>query len=328
MTAQLEPETPGPTLPVTLPDPRSPILPEPDRPATIAEAVTEAVAEVVETGAAPQATPLCDEGRALLDRGRAGEAVEVLRRAVASAEPGAADLLVGAYLDTGAWSAVIDWLTPLVADGHVAFAGRLGVALAEFGDHVRAEEMLRTAVAAGETAAANDLALLLVADRRLREAVQVLTHAADRGDPSTPDNLVALHLEDGDLAGAAVVAERYAAEDRPDTLVALADVRAAQGRDDEADALYRRAGGLGAVRAHTAYGGFLVAQGDVTAAEHEFREAERHNEPRWAVTIGRFLLDVGRPEVARWYLEIGSGQGDREAAALLAELNGEDPSDD
>lgn len=301
MTAQLEPEIPGP--------PHTPRGPEP-------------------TGPDRPATPLCDDGRALLDRGRAAEAVEVLRRAVASAEPGSVDLLVAAYLDTGAWSTVIEWLSPLVAAGQVEFAGRLGVALAELGDHTRAEEMLRTAVATGETAAANDLALLLVNDRRLLEAVQVLTRAADRGDPSAPDNLVALHLEDGDLTGAAAVAERYVDELRPDTLVALADVRAVQGRDDDADALYRRAGELGAVRAHTAYGGFLVARGDVTAAEHEFREAERHNEPRWAVVIGRFLLDVGRRDAARSYLEVGSDQGDREAAALLAELDGEDPADD
>jgi tetratricopeptide (TPR) repeat protein len=336
MTAQPASEIPG-----TAPPPRGPILPVTlPGPATIAEAVTEAVAEVVAEVVDPAVpapgsgavldphTPLSDEGRALLDRGRGAEAVEVLRRAVASAEPGAADLLVRAYLDTGAWSAVIELLSPLVAEGNTAFAGRLGVAFAEFGDRVRAEEMLRAAVAAGELAAANDLALLLAEDRRLREAAQVLADAADHGDPTAPDNLVALHLEDGDLTGAAAVAERYVNEARPDTLVALADVRTVQRREDEAEALYRRAGELGAVRAHTAYGGFLVARGDVTAAEHEFREAERHNEPRWAVTIGRFLVDVGRPEVARWYLEIGTGQGDREAAALLAELNGEDPSDD
>jgi tetratricopeptide (TPR) repeat protein len=276
----------------------------------------------------PEATPLSDVGRALLEEGRAEDAVEPLRRAVASAEPGAADLLIRAYLDTGAWSTVIEWLGPLVADGRVELAGRLGVALAERGDHTRAEEMLRTAVAAGEIAAANDLALLLRDDNRLVEAARVLTHAADHGDPLAPDNLVALHLEDGDLTGAAQAAERYAGDDRPDALVALADVRAAQGRDVEAADLYARGGELGAVRAHTAFAGFLADRGDTAGAERELREAQRHNEPGWPLTIGRFLVDTGRPDAARGFLEQGRRRGDRAAAALLAELDGDDPTDD
>jgi Flp pilus assembly protein TadD len=267
----------------------------------------------------PPEGPLTTAGRALLEQHRAWEAIEPLRRAVAVREPGSVDLLVRAYLDSGSWTAAIEFLAPLLEQGHLEFAGRLGVALAELGDHTRAEQMLRLAVAQRELPAANDLALLLYADGRFAEAVRVLTDAAEAGDGQAPDNLVALHLE---------AAERYADEGRPDTLVALADVRAVQGRTEEAESLYRRAGRLGAVRTHTAYAAFLLARGDLDGAEREYLEAERHNEPGWAGTIGRFLLDTGRPDAARWYLEMAVSWGDRAAAETLAELEGVDPTDD
>ncbi len=44
-------------------------------------------------------------GAALLEAGRTDEAVDVLRHAVAAAEPGADDLLARAYLDDGDWHA-------------------------------------------------------------------------------------------------------------------------------------------------------------------------------------------------------------------------------
>ncbi len=273
--------------------------------------------------------PLSDQGRALLDTGAALEALDVLRRAVAAGEPSAPDLLVQAYLDSGNWHACIEWLAPLVASGHVRFAGRLGVAYAEAGDVENAEDVLRLAIENGEIVAANDLAILLRDGDRVGEALNVLTRAAEAGDLQAPANLVAVHLESGNLPAAAAAAEQYADDTRPDVLVALADVRAAQGRLDEAEQAYRRADELGGVRAHTAYGQFLLAaRGDAMGAEREFREAQRHNEPGWAWTLGRFLVDDGRPDEARWYLETAVGWGDKAAAALLSELDGEDPSDD
>lgn len=277
----------------------------------------------------PPAEPCSAEGAALLEVGHALEAVDVLRHGVAAGEPSAPDLLVRAYLDSGSWHAAAEWLGPLVALGHVRFAGRLGVALVEIGDTDRAEAALRLALEHGETVAANDLAILLRDEGRFAEAVQVLRRAAEAGDAQADANLVALHLEAGDLAAAVATAERFADETRPDTLVALADARAAQNRFDAAEALYRRAVELGALRGHTAYGGFLVdVRGDAGGAEREFREAARYNEPGWAYTLGRFLLDDGRPEEAREHLERAVGWGDRVAAAALAELNGEDPTDD
>ena len=123
--------------------------------------------------------------------------------------------------------------------------------------------------------------------------------------------------------------ENHADEVRPDTLVALADVRAAAGRVDEAEGLYRRAGVLGALRAHSAYGGFLLAaRGDAAAAERELREAGRHDEPGWEFALGRFLVDDGRAAEARPYVARAATLGDDDAVTLLAEIDGEDPFDD
>ena len=86
-------------------------------------------------------------------------------------------------------------------------------------------------------------------------------------------------------------------------MVALAEVRAQQGRHGEADAAVparggaRRAAGTHLLRAVPA-----AVRGDAAAAEREFREAERLAEPGWAFTLGRFLLDEGRPDEARDYL--------------------------
>jgi tetratricopeptide (TPR) repeat protein len=272
---------------------------------------------------------LSREGKDLLDDDRPSEAVDVLRRAVAAGEPGAPDLLARAYLDDGDWLACIEWLGPYVAHGHVAFAGRLGVAYVQHGDYDAAEEALRLAVEHGEVVAANDLAILLRDTDRLPEALHVLRHAAEGGDEQAPANLVALLLEAGDLITAAEAAERYADESRPDTIVALGDVRAAESRPDAAEQAYRRAIQLGGVRAHSAYGQFLLAAyGDAAGAEEQFRLAWRHNEPGWPYQLGRFLIDDGRGEEAREFLEVAAGWGDRDASDLLNELDGVDPADD
>jgi Flp pilus assembly protein TadD len=268
-------------------------------------------------------------GAALLDAGRADEAAQVLRRAVAAGEPGADDLLARAYLDGGDWYAAADHLRRLVGHGQVRFAGRLGVALAEIGDVDGAETAFRLALDHGELAACNDLAILLSREGRVAEADPLLRRGADAGDPQAAANLVELLFESGDLRAATEAAERYADEARPDTLVALADVRAAAGRTDEAEVLYRRAGVLGALRAHSAYGGFLLAaRGDTVAAERELREAGRHDEPGWEFALGRFLVDDGRPAEARPYLARAAELGDGDAVTLLAEIDGEDPFDD
>jgi tetratricopeptide (TPR) repeat protein len=273
---------------------------------------------------------LSTEGAQLLDADRPADAVEVLKRALAAGEPGAADLLVRAYLDSGSWQACIDWLAPHVAQGQLQFAGRLGVAYAELGDTEGAEQALRLAVDNGEVAAANDLAILLRDLDRMAEAVHVLTRAAEAGDEQAPANLVALHLEAGSLAAAVAAADKYADEARPDTIVALGDVRAAEGQPDAAERAYRRAIELGGgVRAHTAYGQFLLAaHADPTGAEEQFREAWRHNEPGWAYTLGRFLVDDGRSDEAREFLAAAASWGDRDASDLLDEIDGIDPADD
>lgn len=273
---------------------------------------------------APAVTePLAAEGLVLLEANRPLEAVDVLRHAVAAGEPSAPDLLTRAYLDSGSWHAAVEWLTPLVEQGQVRFAGRLGVALAEAGDRERAEEALRLAVASGEVGAVNDLAILLRDEGRLAEGVLLLERAAEAGDVQAGANLVELLLEDGDLVGASIAAERLVDPARPDTVLALADVRAAQARTDEAVELYRQAGLLGALRAHSAYGQFLMTLGDVDGAELQFIEARRHAEPGWAYAMGRFLVETGRSAEARDYLRVAVDEGDRTAADLLAELDGD-----
>ncbi len=280
------------------------------------------------TAAPASPEPLSAEGAALIEAGYALEAVDVLRQAVATGEPAGPDLLIRAYLESGNWLAAVEWLGPLVAQGHVRFAGRLGLALVEIGDRVRAEEALRLAVDNGDLTAANDLAILLRDEDRSGEAVLVLARAADAGEPYAGANLVELHLDAGNLGAATEAAERYAHESRPDTLVALAEVRTQQSRLAEAERLHRRARELGARRGHTAYGQFLLlVRGDWAGAEREFREAERREEPGWAYTLGRFLLDDGRPDEARIYLQIASESGDGTAAETLIDLDG-DPTDD
>ncbi|HWM59956.1 MAG TPA: hypothetical protein VNO83_19175 [Pseudonocardia sp.] len=272
--------------------------------------------------------PFCAEGAELIDAGYPLEAVDVLRQGVATGEPSAPDLLVRAYLESGSWHAAAEWLGPLVAQGHIRFAGRLGLALAEIGDTIHAEEALRMAVDSGDLTAANDLAILLRDDDRAGEAVHVLRNAADAGEPYAGANLVELHLDAGNLPAAIDAAERYAHDRRPETLVALAEVRAQQQRAAEAERLHQRAVQLGARRGHTAYGRFLQqVRGDWARAEREFREAERAAEPGWAYTLGRFLLDDGRPDEARGYLQLASDAGDGAATETLIELDG-DPADD
>lgn len=277
----------------------------------------------------PPEGSLSRQGKELLDDDRPGEAVEILRRAVAVGEPAAPDLLARAYLDDGDWLACIEWLAPYVEQGHVAFAGRLGVAYVQLGDLDNAEEALRLAVTSGEVVAANDLAILLRDTDRLAEALLVLRQAAEVGDEQAPANLVALLLEAGDLRAAVEAAEKYADEARPDTIVALGDTRAAESRPEAAEQAYLRAIQLGGVRAHSAYGQFLLAAyGDAAGAEEQFRLAWRHNEPGWPYQLGRFLIDDGRGEEAREFLEAAASWGDRDASDLLNELDGVDPADD
>lgn len=272
--------------------------------------------------------PFSAEGAALIEAGYPFDAVELLRQAVATGEPSGPDLLVRAYLESGSWHAAAEWLTPLVAAGHVRFAAPLGQALVEIGDRDRAEDMLRLAINSGDLSAANDLAILLRDEGRPGEAVTMLVQAADAGEQYAGSNLVELHLEAGNLLAAIEVAERYYDESRPETLVALAEVRAQQDHPAEAERLHRRATQLGALRAHTAYGRFLqLVRGDWAGAEREFRAAERRTEPGWAYSLGRFLMDDGRPDEAREYLRRAADEGDNSAAEALIELDG-DPNDE
>src|SRR3954466_12109190 len=67
--------------------------------------------------------PLSARGVALLDAGRADEAVEVLLHALAAGEPGADDLLARAYLDGRDWFAAADHLRRLLPAGPCSSPG-------------------------------------------------------------------------------------------------------------------------------------------------------------------------------------------------------------
>ncbi len=96
-----------------------------------------------------------------------------------------------------------------------------------------------------------------------------------------------------------------------------------------AEALRRRTAALGALRAHGAHAGFLLAvRGDAAAAGREPREAARHDGPGWQLALGRLLVDDGRAAQARPYVAAAAALGDDEAVTLLAEIDGEDPYDD
>jgi Tfp pilus assembly protein PilF len=104
----------------------------------------------------------------------------------------------------------------------------------------------------------------------------------------------------------------------------LAFIQAARARYNEAERTYRRAAELGAYRGHIEYAGFLQhARADLAGAESELVEAERLQEPGWALAFGQFLGDVGRPDEARAYLEHAAYWGSLEAATALREMDGE-----
>ena len=293
--------------------------------------------------------PLCDRARRLLEGGTPDDPVDgtpddargdphdrvvaLLRRAVVHGEWSAPELLATAYLDRGARGPAVEVLTPAVHhQGRDDLAGLLGETLAELGDHETAEAAFLRGLDAGDPSAMNGYGLFLWNRGRTQEAGYVLDRAARAGDDLAPLNLVTLHLEElDDLVGAAVVAGEFHDESRPSTLVALADVRLAAGRLDDAETLYRRAVELGATCGHVYLGWFLQDQReDLDGAEEELRAAHEQGEPRAAFHLGRFLFDTGRGDEARPLLEDAAARGDGDADALLeAEYRGTvDPYDD
>jgi tetratricopeptide (TPR) repeat protein len=90
------------------------------------------------------------------------------------------------------------------------------------------------------------------------------------------------------------------------------------GRLDEAEALYRRAVELGALRAHVRLGWFLRdARQDMAAAEGEFRLAWDNDEAGWGYELGSLLRDDGRTDEAVDVLRYASSWGDQDARELL-----------
>jgi Tfp pilus assembly protein PilF len=273
--------------------------------------------------------PLSEQGRTLLDADadRHDEAVMMLRKALAAGEYAAPGLLARAYLDRGYRHETIELLTPLVREGRHDLALPLGDALASVGDTDRAEDAYRYAISTGDASAMNTLGVFLRHRGRTKESALMLRRAAEAGDDMAPMNLVAVlweNPEQHEPLAARHAAEKWAEESRPSTLLGLAFIRAANGRYDEAERIYRLAAELGAYRGHIEYASFLQqAREDLAAAEAELAAAEADQEPGWALAYGLFLADVGRPEEARVYLDHAAYWGSIEARAALSELDGE-----
>ena len=302
------------------------------RPAVARIRATSAASQVELVMTTPTAVPepFSAEGAALIEAGYPLDAVDLLRQAVASGEPSGPDLLLRAYLDSGNWHAAAEWLTPLVAAGHVRFAGALGQVFLEIGDRDRAEEMLRLAVESGDAARRPTTWQSCSATRAgTPRRCTCWSRAADAGEPYAGSNLVELHLEAGNLPAAIEAAERYADERRPETLVALAEVRARQGHPDEAERLHRRAEQLGALRAHTSYGRFLQrgarGLGAARARVPEGRAARRARRGPTPSAGSCWTTAALAKPAATW-----SGPptiGDNSAAEALIDLDG-DPTDE
>jgi tetratricopeptide (TPR) repeat protein len=282
--------------------------------------------------AEPLPEPLCDEARRLRDAPGAdtdehhAELVALLRRALACGEPSAPGLLAAVHLDHGERREVVDLLTPVVVVRRQAdLAGLLGETLAAMGDHEGAEQAFLVGLDGGDPGAMNDYGVFLRDRGRTQEALYVLDRAVRAGDDLAPLNLVALHLEElDDPVTATELAERFLDEDRPSTLVALADCRLAAGRVDDAGELYRRAAEGGGACAHIYYGWFLRdRRDDLAGAEEQLRRAHEVGEPGAAFHLGRFLFDLGRPEDALPCFEEAAWPGDPDAVAVLeAEYRG------
>ena len=275
---------------------------------------------------APDDEPLCAEARgiAAAPDGDSVESVEqriaLLRRALASGEPSAPALLAHAHLARGERREAADLLLPAVMTHRESeHAGLLGETLAAIGDHDSAEAAFMVGLDGGDPAATNDYGVFLRGRGRTQEALYVLDRAVRLGDELAPLNLVALHLEElDDPATATQLAEELLDDDRPATLLALADCRLADGRSDEAADLYRRAAEQGAPCGHIYYGWFLREHhGDHDGAEEHLRRAHEVGEPGAAFHVGRFLFDLGRSDEAQPYIEEAARRGDPDAVALL-----------
>lgn len=283
-------------------------------------------------GAAPDDQPLCTRARELADgRGpRPGDRdpdadlhadrVALLRRALASGEPDAAGLLATTHLERGDRRAAVEVLHPAVhGRDHAELAGLLGETLADLGDHDAAEDAFLVGVGLGDPGTLNDYGVYLRSRGRTQEAAHVLDRAARAGDDLAPLNLVSLHLEElDDPETATAIAERYADDDHPTNLIALAEVRLAAGRVDDAEELHRRAVELGGTCAHLWYGWFLLdRRDDPDGCERELRAAHDAGEAGAAVGLARFLHDAGRHDDALPLFLEAAMAGDAEAADVL-----------
>ena len=269
-------------------------------------------------------------GVALLDAGRTDEAIDVLRHAVAAAEPGADDLLARAYLDGGDWYAAADLMGRLVAHGHVRFAGRLGVALGPGRRHrprggglpprpgarrARGVQRLRDPAQPRRTGSTRRSrcsgALRTRAIRRPRRTWSSCCTSRAICAPRCRSRSATRTSRDPTRSSRSPsCVPQPAARTRPRSCTGGPRSWARCGRTARTA---RSCSWCGATRRRRS---------------GQFREAARHDEHGWQFTLGQFLVDDGRAAEARPYVAAAAALGDNEAVRLLAEIDGEDPYDD
>ena len=236
-------------------------------------------------------------------------------------------LLARAYLDGGAWHAAVDLMGRLVAHGHVRFAGapgrrpgprrricprRGGLPPRPGARRARGVQRLRDPAHPGEPVRRGGPAAPARCGRG---------RSAGRGEPGRAAVRVGRSArraaDRGALRGRVATRHRRRA-------------RRCAGRSrpcDEAERLYRRAGQLGALRAHSAYGVFLLeVRGDAAVAERELWEAARHGEHGWQSRWASSCSTTAAPQ-ARPYVAAAAARAIT-TPRPLAEIDGEDPYDD
>lgn len=218
-------------------------------------------------------------------------------------------------------------LRRLLASGDGDALVDLGCDLADAGRHSDAELCFRRAAEHGDTVAAFNLGNALAAQQRWEEAVDAYEIALSGGEADAWRNL-GLVLEDlGDLAGA--MRAYRGAVDAGDLEggLQLAFLLREQGERDAALAVAREIAAAGDDEAAAVVACWTYCTTLDPALEPDLR-AGAHHFPAARTDLAHLLRETGRPEEARWVLELGAKRGEQVAWLPLGNLYREELGDD
>ena len=256
--------------------------------------------------------PFSAEGAALIEPVTRWTRWTCSARPSPAGEPSGPDLLVRAYLESGNWHAAVEWLTPLVAAGHVRFAGALG--------HGAGRDR-GPGPGRGDAAAGRRLRRPGARPTTWRSCSATRTGPARRctcwrGRP-TPASRTPDPTWSSCTWRPATCRQRSRSPNATPTRAARRRrspwPRCAAGRATPTRPSACTAGPceLGALRAHTAYGQFLQhVREDWAGAEREFREAERLRRARLGLhPRAGSCSTTGDPTRPGAYLELAATTG-------------------